>query len=309
MRCHYVPQFYLKNFSIEENSDKVYAYRRNKEPFVAGINSIAAKKDLYVFIDKLTGKKNSEVEEMFSYMEGSVAPIIKNIINGTALIELTNEEHNILSEFVSFLHVRNLGFREKQKNIASSLISWDLKVLAQDEVRLKKALLETGHHNEDIKKIKDYALNFDDHFSVGWGRKNDDYFLRQSLLLGLNINQIIFKKDWHVLENETSRAFITSDNPVTLIRPENLPPFYGSGIANSHIVIPLAPRKALLLRNEYKKIAKPTVIKVNREFVQEVNDHIMFYAHKFIYSNYLSNDFKMGFNMTEDGDSERVITG
>ncbi len=66
MKNHYVPQFYLKNFSISENQGMVYAYRRDKDPFEVNVNNIAAKNNFYIFTDKNTDKKSDDIEKMFS---------------------------------------------------------------------------------------------------------------------------------------------------------------------------------------------------------------------------------------------------
>jgi len=47
MRCHYVPQFYLKNFSIHKEDGYIFAYQRNKDTIKTTVNSVAAKNDLY----------------------------------------------------------------------------------------------------------------------------------------------------------------------------------------------------------------------------------------------------------------------
>jgi len=91
----------------------------------------------------------------------------------------------------------------------------------------------------------------------------------------MEISKYIFHKEWHVLDSNCSRVFITSDNPVALIRPENLPPFYGVGIANGHIVMPISPKKCLLLVNGDKN---PSTIKLNRENVDYINKHLMFFC-------------------------------
>jgi len=68
----------------------------------------------------------------------------------------------------------------------------------------------------------------------------------------MEISKYIFHKEWHVLDSNCSRVFITSDNPVALIRPENLPPFYGVGIANGHIVMPISPKNVFYWLTETK---------------------------------------------------------
>lgn len=57
MRCHYVPQFYLKNFSIHKEDGYIFAYQRNKDTIKTTVNSVAAKNDLYVFKNVKRGEK------------------------------------------------------------------------------------------------------------------------------------------------------------------------------------------------------------------------------------------------------------
>lgn len=306
MNCHYVPQFYLRKFEISGAPGYIYGYRRKEKVIKRTIRSVAAENDLYVFTDKFTGKRNDDIEKMFSWLEGLAAPVIEKINNGTSLLSLTNKEHNILAEFIAYLHTRNLGYREKQKSLAGAFLQLTLKSLVQDEKQFKKALREMGNGTKEADKIKKYVLNFDKYFKTDWGKKNDDYFLKQALELAIEIGPIMFYKEWHILDNQTSRLFITSDNPVVMMRPRSLPRFYGLGIANSHIVLPISPNKALLLLNKTKPSTDAKVISVDKKFVTSLNRHTMFYAHRFIFSNFVSKDIEKEFNMTTDGLSEKI---
>lgn len=310
MRCHYVPQFYLKNFSIHKEDGYIYAYRRNENVIKTTVNSVAAKNDLYVFTDIKTGKKSDELEKTFSRLEGICKPIIDKIIAGTPLIELTNSNRNAMAEFLSCMFVRNLSYREMQKNLFIEFSKLQLKLLASNEENFKKTLeniaKEKGETRDEkeIEEIRKSVLNFDENFKIGTG-KNEDYFLRQSIESWMEISEYIFHKEWHVLDcSGSSRVFATSDNPVVILRPENLLPPHGVGIANGHIVMPISPKKCLLLINGNEN---PSIIKINRKAVDYINKHLMFFAHQFIYSNLLSRDIESGFNETKDGESERII--
>lgn len=161
---------------------------------------------------------------------------------------------------------------------------------------------------EEGEKLRQSILDFDKHFKIDYSKKaNNDTFLKQSLKLGVEIIPIIFNKEWHILES-SSRIFITSDNPVTIIRPEGSSIFCGVGLANGHIAVPISPKRCLFLQNGDSSL-HPTINKVSREQVDLINKHIMFYAHKFIYANLISRDIENNFNKTEKGKSEKVITG
>ncbi|MFH1824403.1 MAG: DUF4238 domain-containing protein [Candidatus Firestonebacteria bacterium] len=309
MRCHYVPQFYLRNFAIHSKPKHVYAYRRKYDPFETKISTVAAKNDLYIFKDKNTGKKNDEIEKMFAWIESSSAPIINRIISqdSFSISSLSNQEQIVLANFIAFLHTRNLSFREQQKNLYSAGIKINLKIKAEDEKVFKQDIKDAQIKIESDKEIEDLRqsiLDFDKHFKIGYDKSSNDFFLKQSLLLSLKLSPIIFNKEWHLLESDSGRVFITSDNPVSLIRPENLPPFYGVGFINGHIAVPLSPYKCLLLKNGKDGAEK---LKIDRNTVNFFNRHVMFFAHKFVYSSLLSKDTQDDFNKTKEGASEQVI--
>src|SRR5436853_7264333 len=96
---HYVPQFYLKNFSISSKPDFVWVYRRdNQEPKDIHVSRIAAVKGFYRATSAETGEKTERIEGMFAEIEGEVAPIIKTLVSGND-IWLSNYQYEMLSIF------------------------------------------------------------------------------------------------------------------------------------------------------------------------------------------------------------------
>lgn len=74
---HYVPRCYLKNFTFNKKKSLVYIYQRKKVIITTNIKNIAAKKNLYTFLDKTTGKKTNIAEEVFGILEAAACPVIK----------------------------------------------------------------------------------------------------------------------------------------------------------------------------------------------------------------------------------------
>ena len=60
-RHHYVPQFYLRYFALSDTEDKIYAYRRQREPFLTEVNAVAATNDFNSYTDS-KGNKNDVIE-------------------------------------------------------------------------------------------------------------------------------------------------------------------------------------------------------------------------------------------------------
>lgn len=300
---HYVPQCYLRNFSVSRDPNRIYAYQRNRKPFLTTTKSIAAKNDFYIFVDQLTGKESDALEKVFSKLEDIVSHLIEKL-NNTDFLKLTNREKSDLAEFIGYLHTRNLSFRQRTKNLQSEFMQLLMTIKAQHKEAFKEDIKKAGikiESEKELEELRKFILS--KNYEIEW-KGGDDYFLRLSLELANAINPIIFYKEWHLIESNSSRVFITSDNPVSLIRPRKLPQFYGVGFINGIIVLPISPKRCFLLKD---KKENKSVIKVGRRTVDFINIHTMFYAHKFIFSNIKSKDIQNMFNGTIEGESERVL--
>jgi hypothetical protein len=306
MRCHYVPQFYLRNFSIPEKREYLFSYGRKGEPFETTINSVAARNNLYILKNK-DGTKDGGLEDMFSMLEGNCEPIIEKIIKFESVDVVSEEEKILLSYFIAFLHTRNLSFLAQQKNTHTALMKTIMKINAEDKEIFREGLKKSKikvDNNEEVESLRKSILNFDKEFKIEYPRAGDDYFIANGIEIGNKLVPYVFNKSWGLVISNSSRVFITSDNPVILIKPETLPEFRGHGFINSHIYIPLSPKISLVLTTQKEDI---DVVKIKREDVDYFNGLIMYYAHQFVYSNLLSKNIDDTFKQTTEGESERVI--
>src|SRR5882724_11520862 len=78
---HYVPQFYLRNFSPSGKQGQIYLYRRGVPPELAGIRNVASDEDYY----------KDKVDKTLKKQERESAPIIQKLLNASK-IELTVDE-------------------------------------------------------------------------------------------------------------------------------------------------------------------------------------------------------------------------
>ena len=171
MRCHYVPQFYLRNFAIPGKPGYIFAYSRKNEQFETTINSVAAKNDLYVLKNK-DGTKDGGLEEMFSRLEGDCHPIIGKLIENKKIDILREEEKVILSYFIAFLFTRNLSYLAKQKNSHTALMKLIMEVNAKDKENFKKVLKDSKvdidvNDDQEVEKLRNSIFNFDRILFIG----------------------------------------------------------------------------------------------------------------------------------------------
>src|SRR5690349_7669592 len=90
---HYVPQFYLRNFSIDEKQVAVGLYLHEKNIFTTtAIDNIASKKYLY-------GKDNI-IEDALAQLEGDIATLFKIWIPGFILPPENSPAFNAVKHFI-----------------------------------------------------------------------------------------------------------------------------------------------------------------------------------------------------------------
>ncbi|MBK7588491.1 MAG: DUF4238 domain-containing protein [Bacteroidetes bacterium] len=75
MNQHYVPYFYLKNFSF--NKESIYVFDKlTRKQFTASLKNVASSQDFYNF-----EAGNIDLETSLSKVESEIAPILQRLIN------------------------------------------------------------------------------------------------------------------------------------------------------------------------------------------------------------------------------------
>ncbi len=114
---HYVPRFLLKCFSCDDEHVFVLNRMSNNKIYRTSVDSICYENDIYDekwtdALDKL-GKYvlDNKIEDYLADLETCSAPRIKHIISliqsGERCVILTEEDHCLISEFITTLYLRN----------------------------------------------------------------------------------------------------------------------------------------------------------------------------------------------------------
>lgn len=169
---------------------------------------------------------------------------------------------------------------------------------------IKKAgvLFDTEEEFEDMRK--QFAEGITKHYKFGYGRKNQGYVLKEMFRSAEMLAPTIFYKKWEIVEC-TSEVFISSDNPLTLMQPFDMPHDKVEGFRNLKIVLPICPSRCFVLDNG-RVSTNIEVSQVDRQRVLNINRSTMFNAHREVYSNRSSKGIKRAFKRTKDGESEKV---
>lgn len=173
---HFVPQFYLRNFSVNNNQKQIGIYNLPGDKFIpAGpLKSQAYKPYQY--------GKDGKTENMLSRIEGKLSPLVKKIINEQFFPNKESKERFDLLFFVLLSELRNPTSPDKALQMEENLVQ-SIKKLPGD-----------SSEYQDITPYEELVANSLNHVKTGMLYTSD---------LSLKI-----------LKNETSIPFICSDNPV-----------------------------------------------------------------------------------------------
>ena len=183
MNQHFVPEFYLKNFS--PNGKQIFVYDKIlQKSFTSSISSVASKDSFY------HNSNNNSIENIIGNVEARTGIIIKKLIKkleNDQFSKITFEEKDILLKFIWLQMTRTIESRIQSGSIRPNLYS---------------KLTNTTYEIDANKMLKDIEI-IDGHID----------FLNSSLENPFALS-ILRSRNFIIVKNETAVDLITSDDPV-----------------------------------------------------------------------------------------------
>jgi hypothetical protein len=281
---HYIPQFYLKNFSLD--GEHIYVY--DKEVGVKGsiryqtTIDIAHQNHFYTHRVKEGGRAN--LEDLFSMIEGNAATAIRNVY---ANRKVTDREIGDIATFVAFQYTRTPAYKASTENhvqVIGEAVSRKM-LEATPKEWMKKFLAEKGKNLTDaeIEDIKDFGTNKKRsriEFDVP-----TEYWIKTVLDTSMIFANLFATMDWNFIIADKQYAFITTDNPFLLLPPKYVSPYRGVGLATSGSIkiIPLLSNMVLEIGDESEK---PTITfsTVNKNYYRPLNRSLMAQSERFTFA-------------------------
>ncbi len=285
-RHHYIPQFYLKGFSIDEKRlhlfDKKDKDKKTRFRYQS-TEKIAFENNLYTF--KTKDLKKGTLEQYFSQVEGEANKVIKKLLEKSSI---NDQDRANLSLFVAFLYLRTpsskknlLGVQEKlREKMARMMFS-----LPKQKERMKQFFKQKGEEKTDkeIDDLIDFAKN--PKRSIIKTKFAPEYWIKQMLTLSMKIAPDFEICGWEVKHTVRKFALMTSDDPVMLIPSERSNSPWGIGLRTPGVkkVIPLSSRAVLIIHGPTKV---PTLVHTEalKPFSKKVNEWTMRNSERFVFS-------------------------
>jgi len=217
---HFIPQFYFKYFS--NNNETILGYNlRSKKHYKSPIVSQAAKDYFY--------SKNIKVEKSFWPIEAQFNLVLKKIIGNDDFRILTGQEYLEMLRFISFQSSRTEKGKKLSDDFTEKIFEKAIKPLMKSNKELMSKVAE-----EDIDKLKGVHPGA---FLLG-------------IVSSLEANILLTDLIPAVIINTTEQDFIFSDNPVifyNLIYRLQDHSFEGHQSPGLLVFCPISSKKCLLL--------------------------------------------------------------
>ena len=236
---HYLPQFYLKNFSTD--GKQIYVYHcESKRAILSPINSTCQEKFFY--------ENDPDFEKCLSEIESYLAKSIKKTIQTRNITDISIDDYYNLLVFVLLQNSRTKDAKMQVDNWADYFLEYQLKPLMKSHEKFKKYPPEAI----DALRIK------------------IPQFYKYTMGFALDSIELLFDLRSFLLINDTPKPFITSDAPILLNNYINIKNRNLIGLASQGLQIfcPLSDSLALLLIDEKPYNILPssdTIISIRKE--------------------------------------------
>jgi hypothetical protein len=256
---HYVPQFYLKNFSNNKKSIGMYHIKHHKYIKEASIKKQACKDYLY--------GEDGTLEDMLMEIENHCSKIIRRIIETSRLPSKDSQDYALLLLFILLSEARNL----KTANSINNFIDTQMKIL--------------------LKMDKQYDIPDDviDKLKISMTIPN-----LNPILSTFELYPILFDLKGVLLVTKNDRQFITSDNPLVrynqfYVHRKYTLRGYGLGNMGIQLFFPISPQLCICIFDHVLydyKTNKDGNIEINKgKHMDEINKLIYLNAYTKVFFN------------------------
>lgn len=264
---HYVPQFYLRNFSNQQGEKYIiYCFDKLEDKeFSTDVGNIGGEKYFYDI------KKGEEqfLEKKLSELEPKFNKSIQNLIKYKKIDNISEYQRGILSFFIAVQYLRTKENREIIRDGIDQILE-----------RLSKYKL-----SESLKKELD---------DIDSGESIKSMHIQNLVTESKEFVDIIFNMKWILYINKTDMPFYTSDNPVKPHNDLDRGPYGNLGLLSIGIQlhIPISPELCLIACDPTSYDHHPAKYEItNKENIKFENGLQVFSSTRHIFS--IDNDFSL----------------
>lgn len=290
IRQHYIPQFYMRKFTDDDNKIGVLNCKLHKLTPRKSPKSIACEDFFYGLQTGVPDDISQSVEDFFQDLEGKFSrllPAIEEKILTGQKIEGGEKWHIAL--FMSMLWIRGPAMREHHRMVSEDLAR---QMMAMTFSRSKEdinAFFNSFDRDRGEITTPEQRKTIIDGFNKNKFKMNISNHLHMRMFESIdNFANLFAAKNWTIYINKTRTGFITTDNPVAEILPP-ITGFYGPDFFSRDHYFAFSPKVFIHCRPSInrggKSIRRKTLFEEDERKVLELNMLLSYRAMKFIYGS------------------------
>lgn len=242
-RHHTVSRCYLENFT--DNNDRLWVLDAKNEIRDSKPENVFVENHFYRITLK-DGSKSVIIENTLADIEGTYADVFRNKISKK--IPLTLQDKANVAVFVAAMHHRTRPNRESMRHmfqdLKKTMEEWqeEYKTMTPEERKTLAATPSSGN-SLSLDQLEEGLKNFDEQYAAG--------LIRQTM----HTAQIILDMKWsiwHIVDGKS--AFVTSDSPFVIERPQSIKKFGRNAVGSrpgllfndAEVTLPLSSSMLLL---------------------------------------------------------------
>lgn len=270
-RHHTVPRCYLEGFA--DDDDKVWVLDTKNKIFNIRPENILVENHFYSITLK-NGDKSVVVENTLANIEGAYTDLFRGKISQDKF--LTPEERATASIFFAAMMLRTRPHRESTKkmfeDLKATLEEWREEYKRNPEARELSGAIPSSGETISIENLEEGLANFDEHHAAD--------LIPQIV----HVAQIIFDMKWSIWKYpEGEGAFVTSDDPLVVMRPAAIKKYGKNAIGSrpglsyrdAEITLPLSKNRLLLAG---WILEEDTYIMVPQDIAENINQRTILHS-------------------------------
>lgn len=296
---HYVPQSYLRRFTIDGEKSLLWSFDKDKRDFLSHKSSVkkVCSEDYYYYqVDENGDVDHIKLEDSISYVEKIGNDILIKIIGMHLMpfIYISEKEKGELAFYIALMMIRGPSFRD----VVNGMHGWAAKKVF-DELHRNGALPEMPVQLQKLvdKKGIDNVIKMNVYSSVSL-----DHMIKSAE----QIAESMLKKKWIVFLANKEVNFVTSDTPVSFYPSLSNVPRVGPAHHTSEMLFPISKKLALVITPSMDSDLELQIKPCNKDSADHINSIIVNAANKWVFC---SERHDWLFHVTLSGKGQKVVSG
>lgn len=279
---HFIPQFYLRNFSAggDKRKARVFCFDQStRQTFETLVRNVGSRR--HFFRIDVEGFDPNHVEDGMADIENAISVHLAEVIDARGFLSEAHFASVML--LMANIAVRNPRFRSMNEEFHRKIVSMTMGLIVQNKDRYASLVKQA---REDLVPIRD-DISYEDMKSFV-ERRNYKIAIDQTYLINLELRVVptvleqLTRRSWCFVSAAPDSTYATSDDPVILDWSDRKVGPYspGFGVRDTIVIFTLSPELALI----GLFVEQPAQRNHRRDQVAALNTSIARHATKQLYA-------------------------